>query len=86
MSCGVGCRCASDPALLWLWRRLVATAPIQPLAWKPPYATGTAQKSKKNGGGEITGINYNQDYCRWSLRYNKCNHELLLFSIMKAVW
>uniref|UniRef100_A0A8D0RVC5 Cytochrome c domain-containing protein n=3 Tax=Sus scrofa TaxID=9823 RepID=A0A8D0RVC5_PIG len=31
-------------ALLWLWRRPVATAPIQPLAWEPPYATGAAQE------------------------------------------
>ena len=23
-----------DPALLWLWRKLVATAPIRPLAWE----------------------------------------------------
>ena len=44
MSCGVGCRRGSDPALLWLWRRPVATAPIQPLAWEPPYAAGTAQE------------------------------------------
>ena len=44
VSCGVGCRCGSDPALLWLWRRLVATAPIQPLAWEPPYAAGVAQE------------------------------------------
>ena len=44
MSCGVGCRRGSDPALLWLWRRLVATAPIQPLAWEPPYAAGAAQE------------------------------------------
>ena len=28
MSCGVGCRCGLDPLLLWLWHRLVATAPI----------------------------------------------------------
>ena len=44
MSCGVGCRRGSDPALLWLWRRLVATALIQPLAWEPPYAMGVAQE------------------------------------------
>uniref|UniRef100_A0A4X1SIA2 Apoptosis inhibitor 5 n=1 Tax=Sus scrofa TaxID=9823 RepID=A0A4X1SIA2_PIG len=44
VSCGVGCRCGSDPELLWLWRRLVATAPIQPLAWEPPYAAGAAQE------------------------------------------
>src|SRR5512135_1808292 len=34
MSCGVGCRRGSDPALLWLWCRPVATAPIRPLAWE----------------------------------------------------
>ena len=26
MSFGVGCRCGSDPELLWLWRRLAAVA------------------------------------------------------------
>ena len=31
-SCGVGYRCNLDLALLWLWLRPVATAPIQPLA------------------------------------------------------
>ena len=35
MSCGVGRRRGSDPALLWLWRRLAATAPIRPLAQEP---------------------------------------------------
>ena len=30
--------------LLWLWRRPVATAPIGPLAWEPPYAAGAAQE------------------------------------------
>ena len=44
MSCGVGRRHGSDPALLWLWRRLAATAPIRPLAWEPPYAAGAAQE------------------------------------------
>ena len=44
VSCGVGCRRGSDPALLWLWRRPVATALIQRLAWEPPYAAGAAQE------------------------------------------
>ena len=44
VSCGVGCRRGSDPALLWLWHRTVARAPTRPLAWEPPYATGTAQE------------------------------------------
>ena len=47
MSCGVGCRHGSDPELLWLWRRPVATALIQPLIWKPPYATGVALEKAK---------------------------------------
>ena len=34
--------------LLWLWRRLAATAPIQPLAWERPYAMGEAPKRQKN--------------------------------------
>ena len=37
----------SDPALLWLWRRPLATVPIGPLPWEPPYAMGVALKDKK---------------------------------------
>ena len=48
MSSGVGHRCGSDPMLLWLWCGLAATAPIQPLAWEFPYATGEALKRKTN--------------------------------------
>ena len=48
MSCGVGHRRGLDLALLWLWRRPAATAPIQLLAWEPPYALGVALKRQKN--------------------------------------
>ena len=44
---GVGCRCSLDPALLWLYCRPVATAPIRLLAWEPTYATGAAQEMAK---------------------------------------
>ena len=37
-SCGVGCRCSSDPVLLWLWCRLAAATPIESLAWEPTCA------------------------------------------------
>ena len=40
MSCGVGRGLGLDLALLWLWRRPVATDPIRSLAWEPPYAAG----------------------------------------------
>ena len=48
MSCGVGCKHGSDPVLLWLWCRLLAPAPIRPLAWEPPYAVGVALKRQKD--------------------------------------
>ena len=42
MSYGVGQRLGSDPTLLWLWCRPAAIVLIGPLAWEPPYVTGTA--------------------------------------------
>ena len=52
MGCGVGHRHSSDPVSLWLWHGLAATAPIRPLAWEAPYASGVAlekrQKKKKD--------------------------------------
>ena len=47
MSYGIGCRRSSDPALLWLWCRPAATAPIRSLAWEPPYVVGAALKRQK---------------------------------------
>ena len=47
MSCGVGHRHGSDPALLWLWCRPAATAQIGPLAQELPYAAGVALKKKQ---------------------------------------
>jgi len=48
MSCGVGRRGGSDLALLWLWRRLAAVAPIRPLPWEILYAAGAAIKRQKD--------------------------------------
>ena len=47
MSSGVCHSHHQDPVLLWLWHKPAATAPIQPLAWKPPYASGVALKRQK---------------------------------------
>ena len=44
----VVCRCVSDLALLGLWCRPAAVAPIRLLAWEPPYATSAVLKSKTN--------------------------------------
>ena len=50
MSCSILHRCGLNPALLWLWCRPTAAAPIRPLAWELPYASGAALKSKKKNG------------------------------------
>ena len=39
---GLGIQCCCE-----LWCRLVATAPIRPLAWEPPYAAGAALEMAK---------------------------------------
>ena len=52
MSCGVGHRCGSDPALLWLWYRPAAVALIRSLAWELQCAAGVALKSQKNNNNK----------------------------------
>ena len=58
MSCDAGHRRSSDPTLLWLWRRLAATALIRPLSWEPLYATEAAlekaKRKKKRKRNKIT--------------------------------
>ena len=56
MSCGGGHRCGSNSVWLWLWLSLAAAAPIQPLAWELPYATGVAVKRKKDSSEVETSI------------------------------
>ena len=36
-----------DLALLWLWCRPAAVAPVRPLAWELPYAMDATLKKKK---------------------------------------
>ena len=59
MSCGVGHRHSSDPALLWLWYWPAPAAWIRPLAWEPPYAMGAALKRQKKKVYIYTWYNYN---------------------------
>ena len=47
LSCGVGHKCSSDLALLWLWYRPVARTLIRPLAWELPYAVDAPIKRPK---------------------------------------
>ena len=50
---------ARDLALLWLWHRPVATAPIRPLAWESLYAEGAALKDKKKNNNNNNNNNNN---------------------------
>ena len=63
--------------LAWLWHRLVATAPIGPLAWELPYAAGVAlkrqkKKKKKKDIGDFRGPHIAKDSgnqkCVWVWR------------------
>ena len=49
-----------DLALLWLWCRPAAVAPVRPLAWEPPYAASAALKRQKTkrGGAVPKGVFY----------------------------
>ena len=47
VSCGVDLGGGPSITLLWLWCSLAIVAPIWPLLWDTPYATGAALKSKK---------------------------------------
>ena len=47
MNRGVSCRHSSDLALLWLWHRLAAAAPIQPLSLGTSICPGCGPKIEK---------------------------------------
>ena len=75
MSCGVGHRRGSDPALLWLWCRPATTAPMRPLAWEPPHAEGAALKKKK------TKKNHKKNPSRSKRHMKSIQHDLGLFCV-----
>ena len=53
-----------DPALLWLWCRPAAVAPVRPLAREPPYAVDAAlektkkEREKRNTHGEPQNLTF----------------------------
>ena len=73
MRCGVVYRCGSDPALLWIWHRLAAGAPIRPLAWEPPYAMGaTLEKAKRQKKEVSNPMGLNHFMQGWTHFEKKC--------------
>ena len=47
--------------LLWLWRRLVTTAPIRPIAWEPLCATSAGLERQKKKKKPQNGLNVKLD-------------------------
>ena len=69
----MGHRRGSDLALLWLWRRLMATTPTGPLAWEPLYAADVALKRQKTTTTTTTKDKYNTyvwKYIRYQMVLN----------------
>ena len=75
VSCGVGRRRGSDPTLLWLWRRLVATAPIRPLAWELPCAVGVALKRQRRKRRKCSGPLIKKMFDECGLNESKSAHQ-----------
>ena len=63
MSCGVGRRCDSNLAWLWLWCRLAVAALIGCLAWELPYVAGAALKKMKKKKKEF--FQKSLDFWHW---------------------
>ena len=71
MSCGVGRRLGSDPALLWLQHRPAATALIRPLPGNL-HVAGVALKDKKkksHRNGEQTSSYQLEEVEAWKVQY-----------------
>ena len=62
MSCGIDLKRGSDPALLWLWCKPAAAAPIGLLAWEPPYAARVALKRPKTKTKKTSNRKQNLSY------------------------
>jgi len=60
-----------DLALLWLWRRLAATAPIGPLAWECPYPMGAALIGQKDQKKKKKKKHTRRNWChQWELMFS----------------
>ena len=82
MKCGVGHRPGSDPALLWLWYRPAATAPIRSLAWEPPYAAGVVLEKAQRQTTTTKKKNYEskkQNVAQKEFIFMNINEDLVLY-------
>ena len=89
MSCGVGHRCSSDPALLWLWHRPAAAAPTRPLAWETStcHRCGPKKKRKWVEDPSLPSIKLFFSNCHFLLFIYQWNVSTSIhFSIHQIIW
>ena len=79
-------RRSSDPALLWLWCRLAAVAPSQPLAWELPNATGTILEKQKTKQTDKTKQKTNWTYLCGSTLSSQFFFVLFCFLAALGMW
>ena len=83
-----------DSALLWLWCRSAAVAPIGPLPWEPPYASGEAIKKQKKRKTKIVAFEeVNGEAGRWTGKEDHISLSTLWYllklapsAVMKFSW
>ena len=86
MSCGAGRRCSLDVALLRLWRRPAAAAPIGPLTWELPYATGATIKKQKQTNNKKNPHNLRTRHKRWLSINQEADSHLTLNLLVSWFW
>ena len=83
MSCGVGQRFRSDLALLWLWCRPADTAPIRPVVWESPYASGAALKRERKREREKERISMFKVKLKFRLLFSTLEMTLVVMVIFE---
>ena len=81
MSCGVGCRRGLDRR-----RGPAATAPIRPLAWGPPYASGVALEMAKRQKKRWLNLLLSQTSQLWLWNPGQDFSFLKATGISKSIW
>ena len=82
LCCGIGHRCGSDPALLWLWCRPEATAPMRPPSLGTSICRGCGPKKTKKKKKSVWRIwSIIQSAISWGRKGNRLGYRDLMREI-----
>ena len=77
LSCDVSCKHNLNPALLWLWLRPAAAAPIGPLAWELPYHRWGPKKQNQKIKTNKKSLLYTWNWLRVNLKEFSCKKMVI---------